>query len=85
MLRERNKGIEVENIVQFFDHGIVVFNPLSGNRTDYTYIAVSRMFESKNLIVLVTAAKNAVIVDKGMFTIGTAEDFRNFIVAKRKI
>lgn len=81
---EQNNGQETTNIIQFFDNDILTRNPLTGNKLNYSYLIVKQIYVSENLIILITAAKVLIVVEKIRFTIGSPDELIVFIKAKIK-
>jgi len=81
---EQNHGREVIDILQF-SNVILITNKLTGNKFAYSYSCIKRIIDKKDIIILLTAAKLMIIVDKTKFTVGNLNEFIPFIKSKTGI
>ncbi len=70
------------NTFSFFDKNFVVTN--NNGSFDYKYFMLHKIFETKDFFYLYVTKENAFLLSKNSFTLGTAEEFSEFLKKKCK-
>ena len=81
---EQNGGEEITIVTQFFEDGMLLLNPLTANKTRYSYDIIKKVFHNKRFVIAVTNTTVLIVVEKSMFTISTPNELVNFLKAKAR-
>lgn len=77
-----NGGREVRNELLFFENRFLDRNLYTGNAITYTYDDIRRVFQTRNLLVIMLDARLGLMVEKAGLSGGTQEEFSNFLLEK---
>lgn len=78
----QNGGQETDIILRFYEDHFETLNPISGNRNSFSYGTVKKVWQTKNLYILVLSAKMYASVEKARFSVGDPTEFPAFIKSR---
>lgn len=79
-LRERNSSLEFQS--RFLEEGIVMRSPSGTEEDPIPYTRFARVVDTRRLILLLTDAKQMILLDPTRFEGGTEADFRRLMEEK---
>jgi len=79
---EENNGKEPTNIVKIFNTEIILLNTLTANKFTYSISTIKKLYESKNLIFLVSQSKLSIIIEKSKIVLGNKDELIKFVKSK---